>query len=126
MCALDYFDHYSPTAGLETPMARYLHALHDWGAEQPASAMVGENVFYCSVTSDVYNAAYAHQSLMNSPGHRANILDPRFTKVGVGPLPGRPGPLLGHGDVPARRVAGNGIPRNAASRPPKQFCRTAS
>ena len=84
MCDLDYFDHYSPTAGLETPMARYLHALHDWGAEQPLSASVGENVFYCSATSAVYNAAYAHQSLMNSPGHRANILEPRFTKVGVG------------------------------------------
>ena len=32
----------------------------------------------------VYNASYAHMSLMNSPGHRANILEPRFTKIGVG------------------------------------------
>ena len=26
----------------------------------------------------------AHRNLMNSPGHRANILDPAFTRVGIG------------------------------------------
>jgi uncharacterized protein YkwD len=27
---------------------------------------------------------YAHQQLMSSPDHRANILDPRFTRIGIG------------------------------------------
>ena len=26
----------------------------------------------------------AHQGLMNSPGHRANILNPSFTEIGIG------------------------------------------
>lgn len=38
----------------------------------------GENVAY-----DV-DAASAHRSLMNSPPHRANILRPQFTAIGVG------------------------------------------
>lgn len=38
----------------------------------------GENV---ARTSD---AARAHVALMNSPGHRANILDPQFNSIGIG------------------------------------------
>jgi uncharacterized protein YkwD len=30
----------------------------------------------------------AHNGLMNSPGHRANILRPEFRKVGIGVLDG--------------------------------------
>ncbi len=30
------------------------------------------------------NAEIAHQGLMDSPGHRANILNPEFTRVGIG------------------------------------------
>jgi uncharacterized protein YkwD len=30
----------------------------------------------------------AHNGLMNSPGHRANILTPEFKKVGIGCLAG--------------------------------------
>lgn len=33
----------------------------------------------------------AHHRLMNSPGHRANILDPRFTHVGIGAVNGPTG-----------------------------------
>ena len=84
MCSLSYFDHRSPTAGGQTPMDRYLAGLRTWGEARPEAALVGENIFYASVTDAVYNASYAHASLMNSPGHRANILEPRFTKVGVG------------------------------------------
>lgn len=29
------------------------------------------------------NVAQIHQAYMNSPGHRANILDPRFTQMGT-------------------------------------------
>lgn len=84
MCALSYFDHHSPTAAECTPLDRYLGGLRAWGEAKPEAALVGENIFYASATDAVYNAAYAHTSLMNSPGHRANILEPRFTKVGVG------------------------------------------
>ncbi len=84
MCRLSYFNHCSPTPGEATPIDRYLDALHSGGEPQPASALVGENIFFASETNDVYNAEYAHKSLMASPGHRKNILEPRFTKVGVG------------------------------------------
>ncbi len=84
MCSLSYFDHHSPTAGEYTPMDRYLAGLRAWGESKPESALVGENIFYASATDALYNVAYAHTSLMNSPGHRANILEPHFTKVGVG------------------------------------------
>jgi len=84
MCSLSYFDHHSPTPGSQTPMDRYLAGLRLWGEGKPESALVGENIFYASATDAVYNASYAHASLMNSPGHRANILERRFTKVGVG------------------------------------------
>lgn len=30
------------------------------------------------------NAEIAHQGLMDSPGHRANIMEPEFTRVGIG------------------------------------------
>ena len=84
MCALNYFAHLSPTPGDQTPIDRYLDALHTAREKQPTKVLVGENIFYASITSAVYNADYAHQSLMASPVHRANILQPAFTKVGVG------------------------------------------
>ena len=84
MCRLDYFEHQSPSAGQHTPMERYLSSCQRDGDAQPQAALVGENIFYCSVSNAIYNAAYAHQSLMASPGHRANILNPEFCKVGVG------------------------------------------
>ena len=84
MCDLNYFDHHSPTAGQITPMDRYVKGLHDSGVDTPPYLLVGENIFYCSVFNDTYNVAYGHQALMNSPGHRANILEPRFARIGVG------------------------------------------
>ncbi len=84
MCERDYFDHHSPTPGIQTPMDRYLSTLHSDGERTPNYLLVGENIYYCSESTDTYNVAYGHQALMNSPGHRANILEPRFAKVGVG------------------------------------------
>ena len=84
MCDLDYFDHHSPTPGIKTPMDRYLKWMHDAGGRTPDYLLVGENIFYCSVFNDTYNVDYGHQALMNSPGHRANILESRFTKIGLG------------------------------------------
>ncbi len=84
MCGMAYFDHHSPSAGMATPMDRYFQALQAHGEGRPDSALVGENIFYASTTNATYNAQYAHEALMHSPGHRANILEPRFSKVGVG------------------------------------------
>lgn len=84
MCDLNYFSHHSPTSGLTSPMDRYLVGLKALGTNSPDYLLVGENIFYCSIFSNVYNAEYGHRALMDSPGHRANILDPRFTKVGLG------------------------------------------
>jgi len=84
MCSLSYFDHHSPTPSLNTPMDRYLQGLRDQGSATPESLLVGENIYYCSVFNDIYNVEYSHRAFMNSPGHRANILEKRFTKVGLG------------------------------------------
>ena len=84
MSDLNYFNHESPTPANQTPLDRYLATRRIQGQEKPHTALVGENLFYASVTDSVYNAGYAHTRLMASPGHRANILEPRFTKVGVG------------------------------------------
>ena len=84
MCSQNYFDHESPTPGLSSPMDRYLSAARQMGLSQPEYLLVGENIYYCSVSNDIYNVDYAHRALMASPGHRANILEPRFSKIGVG------------------------------------------
>jgi len=84
MCTLNYFDHRSPTSGMTMPMDRYLKALERTNQSTPAYVLVGENIYYCSVLNAQYSIEYAHQSLMNSPGHRANILEPRFEKIGIG------------------------------------------
>lgn len=76
MAEKDYFDHESPTPGYRTPMDRYLKAL----PKRPTYACVGENLYYCSVV----DVERGHQALMNSPGHRANILFARFRQGGVG------------------------------------------
>jgi uncharacterized protein YkwD len=84
MCDLNYFDHISPTQGLHSPMDRYLSGLHAMDQGTPNYLLVGENIYYCSESNSTYNVEYGHQALMNSPGHRANILEPRYEKVGVG------------------------------------------
>ncbi len=65
-------------------MDRYLAAVHSAGDKTPDYLLIGENIYYCSVFNDVYNVSYGHRAFMESPGHRANILEPRFTKIGLG------------------------------------------
>lgn len=76
MAEKHYFSHESPTRALKTPMDRYLAA----EKRRPSWALVGENLFYCSLV-DVMRG---HTALMNSEGHRANILESRFDRIGVG------------------------------------------
>lgn len=76
MAEKHYFAHDSPTPGLKTALDRYL-AMAD---RRPAWALVGENLFYCSIVG----ADRGHTALMNSEGHRKNILESRFDRIGVG------------------------------------------
>ncbi len=78
-----YFAHESPTGSLRTPMKRYLKALN----YRPRYAMIGENIAYCSEV----NVGVSHNALMNSEGHRANILDPRYDAIGIGVCKGADG-----------------------------------
>jgi uncharacterized protein YkwD len=76
MSDLRYFSHTSPTPGLRTPLDRYLAD----EPRRPSWALVGENLFYCSIV----DPERGHHAFMNSPNHRANILEARFERIGVG------------------------------------------
>lgn len=65
----NYFSHTSPTYGSPWTMMQQVGITVRWA---------GENL------SGNKSVAGAMASLMLSPGHKANILDPRFTHVGVG------------------------------------------
>jgi uncharacterized protein YkwD len=69
MFRLGYFSHTSPVSG--SPADRLAHA----GVAYAAS---GENLAYAP------SVELAHQGLMASPGHRANILEPAYSRVGIG------------------------------------------
>ncbi|GAB6087937.1 CAP domain-containing protein [Alkaliphilus crotonatoxidans] len=64
-----YFSHTSPTYGSPFDMMR------DFGIQYRAA---GENI------AKNYSVQDAHTSLMNSEGHRNNILNPNFTHIGIG------------------------------------------
>ncbi|WP_367649686.1 CAP domain-containing protein [Paenibacillus sp. NEAU-GSW1] len=70
----NYFSHTSPTYGSPGQM------LTDFGVEWTA---YGENIAAGQLTPEA-----VMESWMNSPGHRANILNPNFTHLGVGYVPG--------------------------------------
>lgn len=65
----NYFSHNSPTYGDPFKM------LNDFGIQYLRAA---ENIAGNSTVEK------AHEALMNSPGHRKNILNPEFTHIGVG------------------------------------------
>lgn len=64
-----YFSHYSPEG--KTVADRAAAAGIDY-------QVIGENLAYAP------SLELAHHGLMNSPGHRANILSPDFNKIGIG------------------------------------------
>lgn len=68
-----YFSHYSPEG--ETVADRATKAGIDF-------FVIGENLAYAP------NIDLAHQGLMNSEGHRANILSTDYGKIGIGVLDG--------------------------------------
>ncbi|ADL11619.1 CAP domain-containing protein [Acetohalobium arabaticum] len=71
----DYFAHQSPTLGSPFDMMQALNISYDFAGENIAGAGT---------------VARAHKHLMESPGHRENILRPRFTHVGIGIIEGGP------------------------------------
>jgi uncharacterized YkwD family protein len=73
MVALNYFDHQSPTYGSPFDMMRR------FGITYRAA---GENL---AGNQDV---AAAHATLMESPGHRENILKGEYSRLGIGVVPG--------------------------------------
>ena len=76
MIAGDYFDHVSPSG--ETPLQRIRAAGYI-----PAGAgfEIGENI--AAGTSGLDTPASIVTAWMNSPGHRANILDPNYEETGL-------------------------------------------
>jgi uncharacterized protein YkwD len=82
MCGLGYHAHESPTPGMETPLRRYMVGI------EKAPRCVAENISRSS-SSERRRIRLAlvdqlHEGLMNSPGHRANILSRDVTHLGIG------------------------------------------
>lgn len=73
MIEKNYFSHTSPTYGSPFDMMKQFGITY---------RTAGENLA-CN-----QNVESAHQSLMESPGHRQNILNPNFTHIGVGIVEG--------------------------------------
>jgi uncharacterized protein YkwD len=71
MFDLGFFGHDSPTSG--SPADRLAAAGLQF-------ALSGENIALAPT------ADQAHEGLMNSPAHRANMLNPGFTRVGIAAL----------------------------------------
>jgi len=76
-----YFSHESPTRQLEWPLNRYQQGM------KQTPHLVAENIYHSwsskrGLPPDA--AKSAHQSLMNSPGHKANILLTGITHLGIG------------------------------------------
>lgn len=69
MVTNNYFSHTSPTYGSPFDMMKQAGITYNTAGENIAGAQTTES---------------AHQNLMNSEGHRANILNPKFTEIGIG------------------------------------------
>jgi uncharacterized protein YkwD len=69
MLARGYFSHHSPEGKSAFDRLR---------AAKISFRLAGENLAFAPTVK------LAHQGLMNSPGHRANILRPQYAKIGIG------------------------------------------
>ncbi len=70
-----YFSHQSPVAG--SPFDRF-------AAAKITYRRAGENLAYA------HSVGAAHRGLMESPGHRENILHPEYTRIGIGVISAGP------------------------------------
>lgn len=71
----NYFSHTSPTYGSPFDMMRSFGVKYSYAGENIASGQ--------------RTAAQVMNDWMNSPGHRANIVNKNFTKIGVGYVNGQ-------------------------------------
>lgn len=74
-----YFGHQSPTYGSPFDLLKQFGVTYKTAAENLAGNAT---------------VAGAHQTLMASSGHRRNLLNPAFTRVGLGIVPGGPYGLM--------------------------------
>ncbi|MGI8830533.1 MAG: CAP domain-containing protein, partial [Candidatus Limnocylindria bacterium] len=72
----DYFSHTIVGCGC------LVYAYYD--SNGVAYSWAGENIGWNSGLEDSYSPVRVHERFMASPGHRANVLDSRFTHGGVG------------------------------------------
>ncbi len=77
MVKLDYFDHVSPTLGLQQPYLRVK-------AVGLKSALVGENIYDCEGYPLAEIPELAVRAWMESPDHRANMVGANYVSLGVG------------------------------------------
>ena len=82
MVRRDYFEHATPDG---RSVADRLRAI---GYQRGVSASAGENIAYG--VGDKSTPASIVQAWMHSPGHRADILRPAFTEIGIGISLGAP------------------------------------
>lgn len=75
-----YFSHYSPNRSLRQPVDRCRGACDD------ALPYVAENISLVRGRTQIDKEAVqsSHEGLMNSPGHRENILRKEMTHIGIG------------------------------------------
>jgi len=90
----DYFQHYGPQG--QTPLSRIRAA--GYISSSRMGYEVGENIAWGTLSYATPRAIVA--GWMASPGHRANILDPRFRETGIGVSP-HPPTSLAHGQAGA-------------------------
>jgi len=83
----DYFEHVGPRG--DTPVSRLRRTgyIHD----SKVGYEIGENIGWGTLWLGTPGAIVT--AWMASPGHRANILDPRFRDTGIGVSPHPPGSL---------------------------------
>jgi uncharacterized protein YkwD len=98
MAARDYFDHTAPDGS--TPASRVTRAGYAW-------RVVGENLAAGAATPEAAVAGWLH-----SAAHCQNLMDPRFTDMGVGYVvdPKSPSAIIWT-QVFAQPLAGNATPK---------------
>jgi uncharacterized protein YkwD len=79
----DFFDHVSPSGSTLVERIRKTSYLSDAG-----SFALGENLAWG--TGYLATPAKTMEGWMNSPGHKANVLQPRFREIGIGIALGAP------------------------------------
>jgi uncharacterized protein YkwD len=75
MGARGYFSHLAPAPGPRTPLDRYAALL-----SRTPDRVVGENIGL----ADQPVMSLIHEGMMESPDHRANLLDVEYLRVGIG------------------------------------------